>query len=98
MEQALREHLLSCFSVFVEARGITSATVGRLAAGDWRFFRRLADGTNFTVRKYDEVMAWFSTNWPAGAEWPAKVPRPYVPPILPAAAPAENGNRAEVLP
>jgi hypothetical protein len=46
-------------------------TLGRLAAGDWRFFDRLTDGKTFTARKYDEVMRWFAANWPKGVAWPA---------------------------
>ncbi len=55
-------------------------TVGRLAAGDWHFFIRIRDGASFTARKYDEVMAWFSGNWPSDAVWPADVPRPLAQP------------------
>jgi hypothetical protein len=53
------------------------ATIGRLAAGDWRFFDRLDDSAKtFTARKYDDVMVWFSDHWPPDAEWPVNVPRP----------------------
>jgi hypothetical protein len=54
---------------------VREATVGNLAAGDWRFFGRLREGRAFTARKYDEVMRWFSNNWPDD-EWPAAIPRP----------------------
>lgn len=77
MEQELAGHLVSAARGFGAARNIELTTVGRLAAGDWRFFTNLEDGsTTFRVRKYDEVMRWFSANWPDGAEWPADVPRP----------------------
>jgi hypothetical protein len=75
MENELRNYLLTCASRFAEKRGFKDATVGNLAAGDWRFFERLREGKSFTARKYDEVMSWFSNNWP-DEDWPAAIPRP----------------------
>ena len=78
MESELRSNLMACASAFVAVRGLSLTTLGRLAAGDWRFFDRVAEGsTTFTARKYDEVMVWFDEHWPDGAEWPADVPRPF---------------------
>lgn len=77
MEQELRENLLACARAFALARSIALPTVGRLAAGDWRFFDRLLDeDKSFTARKYDEVIRWFSVNWPETAVWPDAVARP----------------------
>lgn len=77
MDYELRTHLLTCAHLFAAKRGFRDATVGNMSAGDWRFFGRLRDGRAFTVRKYDEVMSWFSNNWP-DEDWPAAVPRPVV--------------------
>jgi hypothetical protein len=77
MEKDLIHHLSSCAGAYAEARNVEISTLGRLAAGDWRFFRDLAEGRKtFTARKYDEVMLWFSDNWPEKTRWPAGVPRP----------------------
>lgn len=77
MERELRSSLLMCASTFCEARSVSLATVGRLAAGDWRFFDRLDDSEKtFTARKYDEVIGWFSENWPDAVPWPSEVSRP----------------------
>lgn len=77
MESALRSHLLSCAAAYAGARKVSPATIGRLAAGDWRFFDRLDGGdTTFTARKYDDVMQWFSDNWPDDTAWPDDVSRP----------------------
>lgn len=79
MEQELRAHLRACAEAYAAARGIGLPTIGRLAAGDWRFFDRLQDDTKtFTAKKYDEIIVWFSVNWPEGAEWPDSVQRPPV--------------------
>jgi len=77
METELRRNLIVCATAYVEARKIGISTLGRLAAGDWRFFSNLnEDGRTFTIRKYDEVLHWLSKNWPAGAKWPAGIERP----------------------
>lgn len=77
MENELRDNLLACATAYaaVTPRGLS--TLGRLAAGDWRFFDYLQDDSRtFTARKYDEVIQWFSANWPEAATWPVSVARP----------------------
>ena len=77
MEETLRQNLSTCAEAFMAGRDVGLATLGRLAAGDWRFFERLNDAEKtFTARKYDDVIRWFSENWPAGAVWPDAVERP----------------------
>jgi hypothetical protein len=75
METELRSNLMLCAASYAEARKVSLSTLGRLAAGDWRFFRE-DGGKTFTARKYDEVMIWFSEQWPEGLDWPTNVPRP----------------------
>lgn len=77
MEQELIRNLQSVASAYRVGHAIELSTLGRRAAGDWRFFDNLTNGARtFTVRKYDEVMAWFSANWPASAKWPDGIERP----------------------
>ncbi|UGY14172.1 hypothetical protein HAP48_0037290 [Bradyrhizobium septentrionale] len=77
MEKQLILNLLAVARAFATSRGIELSTVGRVAAGDWRFFDHISDGAKtFTARKYDLVMVWFSENWPAGEAWPEGVARP----------------------
>lgn len=77
MEQELKTNLRVLAEQYVGAKGTSLATVGRLAAGDWRFFDRVADDEkSFTARKYDEVIQWFSDNWPERTRWPRGVHRP----------------------
>ncbi len=79
METELKSNLLACASAYGEARKVSLSTIGRLAAGDWRFSDRLDDeGKTFTARKYDEVISWFSERWPDEAVWPSEVARPEV--------------------
>ena len=73
----MKETLRRTAEAYAALRGISMQTLGRLAAGDWRFFDRLADDEKtFTARKFDEVMLWFSENWPKGSAWPKRVKRP----------------------
>lgn len=77
MENELRSNLLNCASAFAGAKEISLSTLGRLAAGDWRFFDNLTkDDKTFTARKYDEVLQWFSANWPENTDWPGGLDRP----------------------
>lgn len=77
MEQELRSNLSRLIEAYARAKGIAVPTVGRMAAGDWRFFDRLNDDDRtFTIRKYDEVVLNLSSDWPDGVEWPADIPRP----------------------
>lgn len=77
MENEMRNSLLQCANAYGVAKNISISTVGRMAADDWRYFDRLEhDNVSFTARKYDEVMQWFSANWPENAKWPKGVQRP----------------------
>lgn len=77
MEQELKDNLRRCAEGYAAARGLALPTIGRMAAGDWRFFDRLDnDAKSFTARKYDQVMGWFSDNWPPDTDWPRGLPRP----------------------
>ena len=77
MESELRSNLMACAAAYASARSVSLATLGRLAAGDWRFFDRVTAGeTTFTARKYDEVILWLSDRWPEGTDWPPEVLRP----------------------
>ncbi|MCS0497891.1 hypothetical protein [Ancylobacter mangrovi] len=99
MENELRSNLRVCAEAYATARGFELSTVGRLAANDGSFFSRIASGRSFTARKYDEIIRWFSTNWPSGVEWPEGVPRaPVNVGTMPDAGTSENDNREGVLP
>lgn len=78
MEHDLKTHLLVTAAIYCSAIGVADSTLGRIVAADGRFFDRLRDGKTFTAKKYDEVMGWFSQNWPNNVDWPQDVPRPLV--------------------
>lgn len=77
MEEELSRDLLRCAEAYASAKEMELSTIARLAAGDWRFFKNLkADNKTFTVRKYDEVIQYFSNNWPSDKDWPKDIARP----------------------
>lgn len=76
METTLADNLFALASIYGKALRIEEATVGRLCAADGRFFTRLRAGKTFTARKYDDVVRWFSSNWPREVQWPDSVERP----------------------
>lgn len=76
MEKLLTKNLNALVEAYCGASGLSKSTVGRLCAADGRFFSRLHEGKTYTLRKYDEVLVWFSNHWPEGAEWPHDVERP----------------------
>lgn len=82
MQATLQANLKACLSAYIGATGSKKSTVAQRAAGDWRFFDRLEDpGKTFTIRKYEDVMAWFSDFWPDQAPWPDGVGRPHPEPV-----------------
>lgn len=77
MENELRSNLLLLAETYAKAKDFSLTTIARNAAGDWRFFDRLnEESKTFTARKYDEVVQWFSDNWPADLGWPDSIVRP----------------------
>lgn len=71
MEKSLRANLLAAAGAYARLTKKSLQTVASDAHGDSRFFHKLAGKTgSFTVRKYDEVMRWLESNWPAGKPWP----------------------------
>ncbi|WP_257625659.1 hypothetical protein [Rhizobium sp. L51/94] len=79
----MASHLFVLAERFCAVRGLNESTVGRFCAADGRFFSRIRDGKTFTAKKYDEVVHWFSSNWPESADWPEDIARPA---LLPEAA------------
>lgn len=78
MEKELAQNLLTLGARYGAAIGLQEATVGRQCAADARFFSRIREGKTFTVKKFDDVVRWFSLNWPAQECWPSDVCRPSV--------------------
>ncbi len=72
MENLIATILTRCSQGYASLAGTAVATLGKKAAGDWRFFSNLAAEENktITLRKYDAVMGWFDANWPENSRRP----------------------------
>ena len=68
--------LLTVVSAFATARNLSEGRVSTLAFGDGTRLKHLRSGGDMGARRIERAMAWFSSNWPEGANWPADVPRP----------------------
>lgn len=82
IEPQLRDHLRTLVEAYAQAAGCSEATASLRATKDHKFIGRITTPDDegrtpsFSVRKYDEITAWFRDNWPDGAAWPAGVPKP----------------------
>ena len=75
MFDLLRANLLTLVKVYTAATGTNAPAVAKSAVNDHNFFRRISEGSGFTVKSYDRLHYWFDLNWPPTAEWPHNVPR-----------------------
>ena len=76
LEQLLRDNLLTLFVNYQGSVGGSFKTVSAKVSGDSGFYDKLAKGIAlFSVRRYDVVVANFSSLWPAELAWPDGIER-----------------------
>ena len=72
--------LFTLADAYCKATGLAEGTVSdRVLKGGNRLRDLRADG-DIGVRRLQKAIEWFSDHWPAGAEWPADIPRPVASP------------------
>lgn len=71
-----QDDLVRLAELFSSHRGLALSTLGRIAAGDGKFFLRLRDGGSCTMRTGEAVAMWFVRHWPADLAWPRSIPQP----------------------
>jgi len=76
MEETLRQHLIDLAATYEAATGASRATIGKRALNDNTFYARIEDGSGFTIKTFDNLVGWFSENWPADPAWPEGIERP----------------------
>lgn len=70
------DKLLMVAKRYAKAKNITLSATSSRACGDHRRLPLLDEGrASMTVHRVENVLAWFSTNWPSNAEWPKSVKR-----------------------
>lgn len=75
LESTLRKNLLALAVRYAELADLKLSSVSIYSYGDRHFFPTLAKGgcPSFSLRKYDELVAWFTGNWPKGERMPVLV-------------------------
>jgi hypothetical protein len=71
----LTEQMLVTANVFAAATARSRATLATKLRNDGKFFDRVEAGGGVLLQHYEQVMRWFSDNWPAAVPWPAGVLR-----------------------
>ena len=63
----LRTDLLTATERHCAATGMSKARLSTIVINDGKFFKRIEDGGDFTVRTYERFMAYFASHPPAQA-------------------------------
>lgn len=71
-----RQQLILLIESYAAARGMSAARASTIALNAGHTYQSLIDGKDITIGRFERAMAWFSQNWPEGAEWPQGVERP----------------------
>lgn len=68
--------LMAVIDAYEAATGLPDSTVSSRVFDDGRKVGHLREGKTITVDRFAKAMRWFSSNWPAEADWPSGVERP----------------------
>lgn len=72
----LTNQLILVARAYADHRGLSLSRVSTLVFNDGKKLDGLVDGKDLATSRFENALAWFSSNWPDGAVWPADVPRP----------------------
>lgn len=70
------ESLIKLARILARHRGLKLTTISTYAANDGKLLTRLQGGASITIRRHDNILQWFSDDWPSDLEWPPDIPRP----------------------
>ena len=71
MEQYCRDYLLAVATAFGKANHLTLATISRRFHGNVNFLGEFEAGKiTVTLRKFDEMLSAFKSEWPHNTKWP----------------------------
>lgn len=74
----LKERLLKVSETYAIAKQLSVSRVSTIVFADGKVLDRLQGTADLTTGRFEAAMAWFSANWPDGAEWPEGIERPIV--------------------
>lgn len=72
------DHIIALADAYRAAAPMRETALSSRLFGESKKLGLMRAGGDITVSRYGQVLVWFSMNWPAGAVWPEKVPRPGV--------------------
>lgn len=61
---------------YADHLGLKLSTVSTYATNDGKVFRSFQEGRGCTIKRAQNIVAWFDENWPEDLEWPRDIPRP----------------------
>jgi hypothetical protein len=73
---AMTDQLLAVARAYCAARSLSLSRVSTIVFNDGKKLGMVEGGADLQTGKFEQAIAWFSANWPAGAEWPSDIPRP----------------------
>lgn len=78
MVNAMRmiDQILTVANAYRGARGLSLSRTSTLVFNDGKKLDAIANGADLATSRFEGAMAWFSANWPEGAEWPQDIARP----------------------
>jgi hypothetical protein len=89
--------LIRVADAYAVAAGVEEKTVSHRVFGDSKKLTAIRAGKDITVRRLNDALAWFSTNWPQNAIWPKSVTRPFRPDPLQGDGAAPRAGEAASL-
>lgn len=73
----LKAQLLLVSDAYASAVGLSRSRISTIVLNRGSTLDSMAAGkADVTTGTFEKAMAWFSSNWPAGTEWPADIDRP----------------------
>ena len=71
------KHLSALGQKYVDHVGGTLSTLSTRMAGGGAVLPNIEAGRQtVTVKKFNRLLIWFSSNWPSDLDWPTDIPRP----------------------
>lgn len=77
---------------YADHLGLSISHVSKLSTGGGKVLQNIEGGADMTTGRLLSTLTWFSTNWPAGADWPDDIERPIVSPVS-TPQPIQEANR-----
>ncbi|WP_421581110.1 hypothetical protein [Shinella sp. M31] len=72
----MRDQIIAISDVYGRLTGVGRKRVSTIVLNRGSKLDGIVAGGDLNTGTFERAMQWFSDNWPAGADWPADIPRP----------------------